>query len=124
MLYIHLDDAVEAIPVHFSNGIWGLLATGLFSSPRFTTLVYGHDQHVGFFYEIGRGTFDCILLRNQFYAILLIINFAAFTMIPFFLFLNYFRYYTFCQSVLSKILKMMASQIKVITNQQLIVCSI
>ncbi|HWR13098.1 MAG TPA: ammonium transporter [Rectinemataceae bacterium] len=29
---LHIDDPVGAIPVHFANGMWGVLATGLFAN--------------------------------------------------------------------------------------------
>ena len=28
----HVDDAVEAFPIHLFGGMWGTLATGLFSN--------------------------------------------------------------------------------------------
>lgn len=33
LLKLEIDDAVDAIPVHAGNGIWGCIATGLFTSP-------------------------------------------------------------------------------------------
>jgi len=29
LMYLKLDDGVDAIPVHLCNGVWGLIATGL-----------------------------------------------------------------------------------------------
>ena len=46
---IHVDDPVGAVAVHFMNGIWGTIATGLFA----TTSAPGNDSVVGLFYGGG-----------------------------------------------------------------------
>ena len=89
LLKWHIDDAVDAIPVHFFNGAFGLLATGLFSSPSRTLAAFGTDQHVGWFYSMGRGSLDAQLLCNQFVALLFLVSWAVVTMTPFFMWLNY-----------------------------------
>merc|ERR1712113_1192078 len=33
LVMLKVDDAVDAIPVHFFCGIWGCIATGLFAEP-------------------------------------------------------------------------------------------
>lgn len=43
---VHIDDPVGAVAVHFFNGIWGTIATGLFA----TTSVPGNDTLNGIFY--------------------------------------------------------------------------
>ena len=42
---LHIDDPVGAVAVHFFNGIWGTIATGLFA----TTSAPGNDSIVGLF---------------------------------------------------------------------------
>lgn len=32
LIKLRIDDAVDAIPVHFANGIWGVIAVGLFAN--------------------------------------------------------------------------------------------
>jgi Amt family ammonium transporter len=41
LVMLKIDDAVDAIPVHFFNGMWGCVATGLFASPRHILNAYG-----------------------------------------------------------------------------------
>lgn len=80
---------ITAIPVHMFSGAWGLIATGLFTSPARLQAAYGFDQHVGLFYEFRSGSFDAILLLNQVLALLFIFLWCVVTMGPFFVFLNY-----------------------------------
>lgn len=46
---LHVDDPVGAVAVHFMNGIWGTIATGLFA----TTAAPGNDSLEGLFYGGG-----------------------------------------------------------------------
>jgi Amt family ammonium transporter len=89
LIRLHIDDVVDAIPVHMCNGMWGLLATGLVASPRKMLLAYDTSEHVGFFYSMGRGSFDASLLGCQVTTIVFIGGWTLFTMMPFFIWLNY-----------------------------------
>ena len=53
---LRVDDPVGAVAVHFCNGVWGTLATGLFA----TTSAPGNDSVVGLFYG---GGFHQLLLQ-------------------------------------------------------------
>ena len=44
LVALKIDDAVDAIPVHLFNGMWGCIATGVFASPRFVRAAYGSDK--------------------------------------------------------------------------------
>lgn len=48
---LHIDDPVGAVAVHFFNGLWGTLATGLFA----TTSAPDNDSLTGLFYGGGFG---------------------------------------------------------------------
>lgn len=93
LIQLKLDDAVDAIPVHMFNGVWGLLATGLFSAPAAVLEGFGSDEYVGWFYELGRGSFNAILLANQVVAIVFILGWSWATMMPFFVWLNYMGWF-------------------------------
>ena len=94
LIKLRIDDAVNAIPVHMVNGFWGLIATGLFTSPRLLELTHGVRDNAGLFYT-GSGN----LFGNQICAALFILGWTFITMFPFFIWLNY-RYvktvYLFC----------------------------
>eukprot|EP00549_Striatella_unipunctata_P015297 CAMPEP_0118700100 /NCGR_PEP_ID=MMETSP0800-20121206/16356_1 /TAXON_ID=210618 ORGANISM="Striatella unipunctata, Strain CCMP2910" /NCGR_SAMPLE_ID=MMETSP0800 /ASSEMBLY_ACC=CAM_ASM_000638 /LENGTH=390 /DNA_ID=CAMNT_0006600569 /DNA_START=182 /DNA_END=1355 /DNA_ORIENTATION=- len=85
LVRLSIDDAVDAIPVHLAGGIWGMIATGLFSKPANMELVYGDFNHAGWFYTPK----DATLLGAQIFAITFIGVTIAFTMLPFFVLLNY-----------------------------------
>jgi len=84
-----IDDAVDAIPVHMLNGIWGLLAVGLCASPSKLDLTFNTSKHVGVFYSWGRGSSDATLLACQTLTVLYILGWVLITMLPFFVWLNY-----------------------------------
>ena len=89
LIRFRIDDAVDAIPVHMFNGMWGMIATGFFAAPRLMRQAYNTDAHVGWFYSLGRGSFDASLLLSQFVAVLFICAWTFFIMMPFFIWLNY-----------------------------------
>jgi len=93
ILRFYLDDAVDAIPVHFSAGAWGLLSVGLFATERgMKNLIDNNDNppHIGWVYEWARGSGDGTLLACQVIGLLFIIGWVSGLMIPFFLLLKCF----------------------------------
>jgi Amt family ammonium transporter len=89
LIRFRIDDAVDAIPVHMANGIWGIISTGFIASPRKLELVFETSKHAGVFYSWGRGSSDASLLCCQFLEVLFILGWTFFTMMPFFIWLNY-----------------------------------
>lgn len=94
LVKLKIDDAVDAIPVHFFCGIWGCIATGLFAEPSRLVKAYGvadgDDLHAGWFYSWGRQSGDANLLLCEFLGILFIIAWCVAIMYPFFFTLNMF----------------------------------
>jgi len=80
-----VDDAVDAIPVHMVNGIWGVVSVGLFASPSRLLTAYGQGNHPGLFYSWHEGNSDAVLLGCQCIGLLFIISWVAFIMFPFFI---------------------------------------
>jgi len=92
LLHFCIDDAVNAIPVHLGNGIWGILSVGLFATKSGLKDLLGSDEdpsHFGWFYEWGEGSGDGSLLACQVVGLLFIIGWVTFLMGPFFFILNY-----------------------------------
>jgi Amt family ammonium transporter len=89
LIKLRLDDAVDAIPVHFVNGLWGVTATGFFADPNLLYQAYGRDDHAGWFYSLSRGSADATLLGTQIVGLLFIFGWVLVLMLPFFVFLNY-----------------------------------
>jgi Amt family ammonium transporter len=90
LLKLRLDDAVDAIPIHRVNGMWGLIAVGFLASPRNLNLTYGIDvPHVGWFYSLARGSGDARLLAAQVVGILFILGWCLIIMMPFFIWLDW-----------------------------------
>ncbi|KAG7353419.1 ammonium transporter [Nitzschia inconspicua] len=89
MVHCRIDDAVDAIPVHLFNGIWGVIAVGLFASPNRMETAFGRMDHVGWFYSWGRGSSDATLLAANTVGLLLIFCFVVVVMYPFFSILMY-----------------------------------
>jgi Amt family ammonium transporter len=89
LVYFRLDDAVDAIPVHLINGAWGVIAVGLFASPKRLKAVYGRDEFVGWFYSLQRGNSNARLLGAQLVGLLFIIGWVVCIMLPFFIWLDW-----------------------------------
>ena len=98
LIRLKLDDAVDAIPVHLINGLWGLIAVGLLSEPENMLHAYGTDSHPGMFYAWGRSGRDCKLMICQLAGAAFIVGWAFVTMFPFFVWLNYQGWFR-CESV-------------------------
>ena len=88
LIAMKIDDAVDAIPVHFANGAWGVIAVGLFAEEDAMAVAGYNSAHVGWFYSWGKGSGDANLLLCQVCSILWIIGWVFFVMTPFFLVLN------------------------------------
>lgn len=88
LVKLKIDDAVDAIPVHFFNGIWGCLAVGLFAEPSRVTNAYSNTKHFGWFYSWGQGSADVHLLLLQFLGVVWIIGWVTAIMTPFFFMLH------------------------------------
>jgi len=82
LVKMKIDDAVDAIPVHFANGMWGVLAVGLFAEPDLMAIA-GYNDFPGIFYG-GGGE----LLLCNFVSIVWICAWVFFLMTPFFVVLN------------------------------------
>jgi Amt family ammonium transporter len=88
LVMMKIDDAVDAVPVHFANGIWGVLAVGLFAKPDLMGIAgYFCDdstpEYAGIFYGGNGG-----LLLAQLVSIAWIGAWVFFLMTPFFMALN------------------------------------
>jgi len=89
LIKLKIDDAVDAIPVHFANGFWGVLAVGLFAKRELMEIAeYPGSYHQGWFYSWGEGSGDANLLLAQITALAFIIGWVCALMIPFFYLLN------------------------------------
>jgi len=93
LLKFRIDDVVDAVPVHFFSGMWGVICAGLFATPEYMLRVYGQDDHVGLFMEWGRGRFDAHLLLAQFIFILFILSWVSFIIAPFLFWLKYIGWF-------------------------------
>jgi len=83
LLRLHIDDVVDAIPVHLGNGLWGCIAVGFFAAPEQVGAAYGSTEY-GVLYGGGK------LLAAQLCGILFIVSWVCVTMLPFFLLLRHF----------------------------------
>ena len=85
LVWLKIDDVVDATPVHLVCGIWGVLAVGFFSEPSLVTKVTGISGHPGLFYSLSEGHTDASLLACQTVGVVFILGWTAATMLPFFL---------------------------------------
>ncbi|KAK7237872.1 ammonium transmembrane transporter [Aureococcus anophagefferens] len=81
----YIDDAVNATPVHFFAGAWGLLAPAFFARPENMRAAYGNHSRAGLFY-----TGDFSMLGCQLLALVSVTAWVVALMGPFFLAMNRF----------------------------------
>lgn len=93
LLRLHIDDAVDAVPVHLFNGILSIIMTGLLASPTRLLNAYGRNVHVGLFYSWSNGQSDFVLLGIQLIGLLFVIGWVMFFMIPFFTWLDFMGWF-------------------------------
>jgi len=90
LVKLEIDDAVNAIPVHFFNGIWGCIATGLFAKRELMLQAGYPGDHTGWFYSWGDSSGDFRLLGCEIIGVIFIIGWTIGLMGPFFVVLNLF----------------------------------
>ena len=95
---LQIDDAVNATPVHFFCGAWGLIAPGLFARGVNMRAAYGNHR-TGLFYG-GNGT----MLAVQILAFLAITIWATVNMLPFFIIMNTLGWYVLFLLLVNNIL--------------------
>lgn len=83
LVSLRIDDAVDAIPVHFANGIWGVIAVGFFASPDLMDVAGFNGAKPGVFFG-GDGS----LLLCEICGVIWILTWVTVTMCPFFWGLN------------------------------------
>ncbi|KAL3796987.1 hypothetical protein ACHAW5_005022 [Stephanodiscus triporus] len=83
MIRFGIDDAVDAIPIHMLNGMWGCIAVGLFADPAYLVLSHPEMSSAGLFYSNGN------LLVCQIVGIFFVFGWVTITMTPFFCVLHY-----------------------------------
>lgn len=83
LVKMRIDDAVDAVPVHFANGIWGCIAVGLFAQKDLQATAGYSTSAYGLFFGGGGD-----LLLCQICGILWICGWITVIMTPFFLLLN------------------------------------
>lgn len=88
LIRFKIDDAVDAIPVHMVGGAWGLISTGLLTTPELRMSAFGSDDHVGWFYEWARGSGNFTLIGIQLLAVLFILGWTGVVMGVYFFALN------------------------------------
>ena len=89
LLRLRLDDAVDAIPVHLFNGLWGVVSVGLFAVPSRLEKIYGRSNHPGLFYSWHQKDSDFVLLGTQLVGLLFITGWVTCIMLPFSKFLDW-----------------------------------
>eukprot|EP00522_Entomoneis_paludosa_P008735 CAMPEP_0172446050 /NCGR_PEP_ID=MMETSP1065-20121228/5737_1 /TAXON_ID=265537 /ORGANISM="Amphiprora paludosa, Strain CCMP125" /LENGTH=518 /DNA_ID=CAMNT_0013197067 /DNA_START=76 /DNA_END=1632 /DNA_ORIENTATION=- len=84
LIKLRIDDAVDAIPVHFANGFWGVLAVGLFANGKLMAIAGYNSEFEGLFYEWGGGDNDWNLFIAQITSLAFILAWVGTLMTPFF----------------------------------------
>lgn len=89
-LFVQMAYTLFVVLSQMVGGAWGVIATGLFSSPARMEAWLGRDTDVGWFYEWGRGSGNFTLLGIQLIAVLFVFAWTFVTMGVYFYVLNRF----------------------------------
>jgi len=89
LIRLRIDDAVDAVPVHMTNGVWGTIAVGLFAKSDKILLAYGEATEDEGVFMGGNGT----LLGCQLISILFVQGWVTVCLLPFFCLLNYMGWF-------------------------------
>ena len=81
-----LNNLQDAVPVHFANGIWGVLSVGFFAEPGLMEIAGYNADNPGWFYSWGKGS-DLNLMLCQIVALIWVLGWVTVTMTPFFVIL-------------------------------------
>lgn len=93
LIRLRIDDAVDAIPVHMVGGMWGMISTGLLSSPDLIAAAFSETKHSGWFYEWSQGSGDFALLGAQLCAVLFVFGWTFCLMGFWFGLMNWFGWF-------------------------------
>ena len=84
LIILKIDDAVDAIPVHFFNGAWGVIAVGFFANGGLMETAGYAAGHEGLFYEWAGDDPDGNLMICQLACVCWVIGWVVILMTPFF----------------------------------------
>jgi ammonium transporter, Amt family len=89
LVYLRIDDAVDAIPVHLCAGVLGAISVGLYASPTRLQQVFGRSDHPGLIYCWAYNKSNGTLLATQAVGLLFILTWITAIMLPFFVWLDW-----------------------------------
>lgn len=79
----NLNNPTDGSIINILTGMWGVIATGLFTSPRRLETAFNTTANVGWFYEWGRGSGNFTLLGCQLVSVLFVFGWSACIFAPF-----------------------------------------
>lgn len=84
LIKLKIDDAVDAVPVHCFNGIWGVIAVGFFANGGLMNTAGYNGEHEGLFYEWAGDSTDGNLMICKLACVAWVLGWVTVIMTPFF----------------------------------------